>query len=158
MIIEIVKKNFPDALADSHAQHGDETLIVKKEHLLEVMRFLRDDPQTDFNFLIDLTAVDCMHLDKPHRFETVYHLFSLDKKRRLRVKAPVDIEDCVIDSIVSVWKAADWMEREVWDLYGIKFRGHPNLKRILMYEEFEGHPLRKDYPINKRQPLVGPEN
>ena len=81
-----------------------------------------------------------------------------EKPGFVMVEAIVDEKDLAIDSLVSIWPIADWFEREVWDMFGIKFKGHPNLKRILMYEEFKGHPLRKDYPYNKRQPLVGPQN
>jgi NADH-quinone oxidoreductase subunit C len=94
----------------------------------------------------------------PSRFVVVYHFFSLPLKHRLRLEVPVDEEDTEVDSLTSVWAGADWLEREVWDMFGIRFRGHPKLKRILMYEEFVGHPLRKDYAVNKRQPLVGPVN
>ncbi|OLC80999.1 MAG: hypothetical protein AUJ01_02675 [Acidobacteria bacterium 13_1_40CM_3_65_5] len=97
----------------------------------------------------------------PERFAVVYHFFSLPLKHRLRVEVPLgDAEeaDAEVDSLVSLWAGADWLEREVWDMFGIRFRGHPNLKRILLYEEFVGHPLRKDYPVNKRQPLIGPVN
>ena len=95
------------------------------------------------------------------RFVVVYHFFSLPLKHRLRLEVPVEeIEgaDPEVDSLTSLWAGADWLEREVWDMFGIRFRGHPNLKRILMYEEFVGHPLRKDYAVNKRQPLIGPVN
>lgn len=92
------------------------------------------------------------------RFEVVYHFFSLSLKHRLRVKVPVEESDCEVDSLTSLWAGADWFEREAWDMFGIRFRGHPNLKRILMYAEFQGHPLRKDYPVSKRQPLIGPVN
>ncbi len=100
----------------------------------------------------------------PERFLVVYHFFSLPLKHRLRVEVPVEeveeveAADPEVDSLTSLWAGADWLEREVWDMFGIRFRGHPNLKRILMYEEFVGHPLRKDYPVNKRQPLIGPVN
>ena len=97
----------------------------------------------------------------PARFVVVYHLFSLPLKHRLRVEVPVEVgeeADAQVDSLTSVWASADWLEREVWDMFGIRFRGHPNLKRILLYDEFVGHPLRKDYPVNKRQPLIGPVN
>jgi NADH-quinone oxidoreductase subunit C len=90
------------------------------------------------------------------RFVVVYHFFSLSLKHRLRVEVPVEETDAVVDSLTPLWGGANWLEREVWDMFGIRFRGHPNLKRILMYDEFEGHPLRKDYPVDKRQPLVGP--
>jgi len=95
------------------------------------------------------------------RFVVVYHFFSLALKHRLRLEVPVgEVGEAEpeVDSLTSLWAGADWFEREVWDMFGIRFRGHPNLKRILMYEEFVGHPLRKDYPVNKRQPLIGPLN
>jgi NADH-quinone oxidoreductase subunit C len=92
------------------------------------------------------------------RFVVVYHLFSLSRKHRLRLEVPVEEADAEVDSVSALWAAADWLEREVWDMFGIRFRGHQNLKRILMYDEFVGHPLRKDYPVNKRQPLIGPIN
>jgi NADH-quinone oxidoreductase subunit C len=94
----------------------------------------------------------------PARFVVVYHFFSLPLKHRLRLEVPVEEADPEIDSLSSLWAGADWLEREVWDMFGIRFRGHQNLKRILMYEGFVGHPLRKDYPVNKRQPLIGPVN
>ena len=92
------------------------------------------------------------------RFVVVCHLFSLALKHRLRLEVPVDEADAEVDSLTSVWASADWLEREVWDMFGIRFRGHPNLKRILLYDEFVGHPLRKEYPVNRRQPLIGPVN
>jgi NADH-quinone oxidoreductase subunit C len=94
----------------------------------------------------------------PARFVVVYHFFSLPLKHRLRLEVPVEEADAEVDSLTSLWAGADWLEREVWDMFGIRFRGHQDLKRILMYEEFVGHPLRKDYPVNKRQPLIGPVN
>lgn len=92
------------------------------------------------------------------RFAVVYHFYSTDHKHRLRLVVPVEESEAELDSLTPLWSAADWLEREVWDMYGIRFSGHPNLKRILMYEEFEGYPLRKDYPVDKRQPLIGPVN
>ncbi|HEY7699691.1 MAG TPA: NADH-quinone oxidoreductase subunit C [Vicinamibacteria bacterium] len=92
------------------------------------------------------------------RFAVVYHFFSLPLKHRVRVVVPVEENDPEVDTLTSLWGSANWLEREVWDMFGIRFRGHPNLKRILMYEEFEGHALRKDYPVKKRQPLIGPVN
>jgi len=92
------------------------------------------------------------------RFEVVYHFFSLPLNRRIRLKVPVEESAAEVDSLTPLWASANWFEREIWDMFGIRFRGHPDLKRILMYAEFEGHPLRKDYPINKRQPLIGPVN
>ena len=92
------------------------------------------------------------------RFAVVYHFYSLKYKHRARLVVPVEESEAELDSLTALWAGANWLEREVWDMFGIRFQGHPDLKRILMYEEFEGHPLRKDYPVNKRQPLIGPVN
>ena len=91
-----------------------------------------------------------------YRFEVIYHLYSSPHTHRLRLKVPLTAADPVMDSVTGVWTAANWFEREVWDMFGVTFTGHPNLRRILMYEEFKGHALRKDYPVSKRQPLIGP--
>ncbi len=146
----------PDAVRDTHARLGDATALVDASRIAEVLRFLRDTKGLEFDMLVDLTAVD--YLGETPRFEVVYHLLSLAHNQRVRIKARVEEASPEIDSVIPVWPAANWMEREVWDLYGIRFRGHPDLRRILLYEEFEGHPLRKDYPKEKRQPLVGPRN
>ena len=92
------------------------------------------------------------------RFDVVYHFYSTVRNHRVRVRVPIPAEDPVIVSLTALWASANWFEREVWDMFGIRFTGHPNLKRILLYESFVGHPLRKDYPVNKRQPLIGPLN
>jgi NADH-quinone oxidoreductase subunit C len=144
------------ALRDTHARLGDATAVVERERLAEVMRFLRDDPELAFDMLTDLTCVDW--LGQEPRFEMVYHLYSLAKNHRLRVKARVPESPCQIDTLTPLWASANWMEREVWDMYGVRFAGHPDLRRLLLYEEFQGHPLRKDYPKERRQPLVGPNN
>ena len=154
--LEKLSRQFPRSVIETHTYRGDATAIVRKEEILAICTFLRDDPELAYNFMMDLTAVD--YMGKEPRFEVVYHLYSLSKNQRVRIKAQVSEADCAIDSIVSVWVAADWFEREAFDLYGIVFKGHPNLKRILLYEGFEGHPLRKDYPVKKRQPLIGPLN
>ena len=155
--IDKVKSRYANSIIDCHDFRGDQTITVKKGIELELFKFLRDDPDLDFKFLMDLTAVDYLNR-KDARFEIVYHLYSLNHNARLRIKIPVNEDDCALGSVSSIWKTANWYEREVWDLYGIKFNGHPDLRRILLYEEFKGHPLRKDYPINKRQPLIGPLN
>ena len=144
-----------DVLA-THAQHGDATAIIDPDCLLDVLEFLRDDSGCEFEMLTDLTAVD--HLGEEPRFEVVYHLKSPKLGHRLRLKARVSESVPVISSAVALFASANWMEREVFDLYGVRFEGHPRLERILLYDEFEGHPLRKDYPKEKRQPLVGPRN
>jgi len=155
--IDRINSKYKGVILDSHDFRGDQTITVQQNILIELFKFLRDDPELDFKFLMDLTAVDYLNR-KDSRFEVVYHFYSLKHNDRLRVKVPVSEDDCTIDSVSSLWKTANWYEREVWDLYGIKFNGHPDMRRILLYEEFKGHPLRKDYPINKRQPLIGPLN
>ena len=144
------------AVLETHAQCGDATAVVERARSGEILNFLRDDPQLRFDLLVDLTAVD--YYPDPRRFEVVYHLFSTEKRHRVRIKVRVPEDDPQVDSAVGIWPAANWMEREVWDLYGIRFEGHGDLRRILLYEEFDGHPLRKDYPKEKRQPLIGPRN
>jgi NADH-quinone oxidoreductase subunit C len=106
-----------------------------------------------FNFLSDVTAVDYWKQKEP-RFEVVYHLYSLDRGHRLRLRVPVPENDPTVESLTPLWKGANFLEREVWDLFGIRFIGHPDLRRILLYDEFQGHPLRKDYPVNLWQPRV----
>jgi NADH-quinone oxidoreductase subunit C len=109
---------------------------------------------------MDLTAVDYLKYpgreDGP-RFEVVYHLFSVGHNHRLRIKVRVDEDDAQVPTAVDLWPIANWLEREVWDMFGVRFAGHPDPRRLLMYEEFVGHALRKDYPINRRQPLIGPK-
>lgn len=156
LALEKLQTRFGPAVLETHSEHGDDTAVVDRGVILDVVRFLRDDPDLQFNMLIDLFGVDCLGRHRDHRFEVVYHFYSLgQKKHRVRIKCPLDADDPTIDSIVSIWPGADWYERECWDMFGVRFRGHPNLRRILMYEEFQGHPLRKDYPYNKRQPLIG---
>jgi len=188
-LIESVRNRFPDAVSSSHTYRDDATVILRRDFLLEVARFLKADPALQMNFLTDITAVDYSAFGKrptpaffassgvavspsseipdespwpgppgESRFAVVYHFFSLVHKHRLRLVIPVDEAVAEVDSLTSLWSGANWLEREVWDMFGIRFRGHPNLKRILMYEGFEGHPLRKDYPVKKRQPLIGPVN
>ena len=188
-LIELVSKHFSQAILSSHAYRGDATVVLKRDYLFKVARFLKEEPATQMNFLMDLTAVDFSTFGKkpdtaffassgvavspkPNipdedpwpgppekaRFTVVYHFYSLKHKHRLRLVVPLEEADAELDSLTSLWAGADWLEREVWDMFGIRFNGHPNLKRILMYEEFKGHPLRKDYPVKKRQPLIGPVN
>jgi NADH-quinone oxidoreductase subunit C len=146
----------PDAVLGTHAHRGDATALVAAERLPEVLALLRDDPDLAFEMLSDVTCVD--HLGEDPRFELVYHLYSVAKNHRVRLKARVPEAAPEAPSAVPLYPSADWLEREVYDLYGIRFRGHPDLRRLLLYDGFEGHPLRKDYPKEKRQPLVGPRN
>ncbi len=146
----------PDVVLETHAHLGDATAVVDCDQLNQVLRFLREDPDLAFEMLMDLTCVD--YLGREPRFEMVYHLFSVAKRHRVRIKARVSEQSAEIDSVVEIYPSANWMEREVWDLYGVRFRNHPELRRLMLYEEFVGHPLRKDYEKEKRQPLVGPRN
>ena len=153
-----LQERFPGAVIETHAHCGDETAVIQRESLLEIARFLKTDPAFQMNVLMDETAVDGLGMNWKPRFEVVYHFYSLPLNHRLRLKVRVEEIDLILPSLVGLWPIANWFEREIWDMFGIRFEGHPDLKRILLYEEFVGHPLRKDYPINKRQPLIGPKN
>ena len=146
-------QQFGSAILAQHTAHGDDTLVVMREAWREMMRFLRDDPDLRYNFLMDLTAVDYLTMGRTPRYEVVAHLYSLPHNQRVRLKAPVTNDDPRIDSLMPVWEGANWFEREAYDMFGITFEGHPDLRRILLYQGFEGHPLRKDYPQDKEQPL-----
>ena len=115
------------------------------------MEFLKNRP-CEFKMLLDLTCVD--YLKSKGCFEMVYHLFSISSNNRIRIKTEVSKNELDIDSLSNLWKNANWLEREVFDMFGINFTGHPDMRRLFMYEGFEGHPLRKDYPLRKRQPKI----
>jgi NADH-quinone oxidoreductase subunit C/D len=148
-----LQQRFPQAIVAQHAAHGDETVTVTREAWRQVAQLLRDDPACRYNFLMDLTAVDYLTMGRTPRYEIVAHLYSLSHNQRLRLKAPVPESDLRLDSLIPVWEGANWFEREIYDMFGFAFDGHPDLRRILLYEGFEGHPLRKDYPQDKEQPL-----
>jgi len=150
----MLKQEFPGDVTGFHAHRDDETVVIERDALEAVCRFLRDDTRCSFEIMMDLTAVDRLEMNETPRFEMVYHFKSLTHARRLRLKVRLAEDDCKIASIHHLWKAVDWYERECFDMFGIVFEGHPDLRRILMYDEFEGHPLRKDYPIDKQQPLM----
>jgi NADH-quinone oxidoreductase subunit C len=152
MLIDTLKQRFTAELIAAESSLGDQVITVSREAAPGVLRALRDEPDFDFNVLIDLTAVDW--LGREPRFEVVYQLKSLARNHRLRVKVPVPGDDAWVASAVELWNSADWLERECYDMFGIDFRGHPDLRRILLYDSFVGHPLRKDYPVDRRQPIV----
>jgi len=131
----------------SEASTAELRLTVDAAQAIPLLDRLRDDPETSMHRLVDLTAID--RGEQHMRFEIVYRLHSPSLNQRMRVHVPMEATDPVVDSAVGIWPAADWFEREVFDLFGIRFRGHPDLRRILLEAEFEGAPLRKDYP---RQP------
>lgn len=158
-LAEQVKAKFPNLVLETGVNRGYATVTVKKDGIRAMAETLKNTAGLEFNMLMDVTAVDYLFWEeKECRFEVIYNLYSLKHKHRLFVKALVPEMEPTIDSVTPVWPAANWYEREVWDMFGISFKGHPNLKRILMYEEFQGHPLRKDYVYNRRQPLIGPMN
>jgi NADH-quinone oxidoreductase subunit C len=175
-LIELVREKFPEAAGSSH--RGDEVINVRREQLVEIVGFLRNDPAADMKLLRDIVGVDLLTYrsemtgggalasnevpayamqNKPAvepRFYVAYNLYSITRKHSLRVRVDLRSDDVKVPSITSLYKTADWWERYVYDMFGVEFTGHPNLKRLLMYPEFQGHPLRKDYPVRKRQPLV----
>ncbi|MGQ9629115.1 MAG: NADH-quinone oxidoreductase subunit C [bacterium] len=144
-----IKGTFPDILLGSEIFRGELTVIVKNQNVEDFFRFLRDDDGLAFNFLVDITAVDYLEWPEgfPTRFAVVYHLLSWKTEDRLRVKVAVEEDNPVVPTIVPLWSAANWLEREVYDMFGIRFEGHPDLRRILMWDSFKDHPLRKDYPL-----------
>jgi NADH-quinone oxidoreductase subunit C len=154
-LVALLKQSFPSAVLETHSQHGDDTVVVDPGQWHELAAFLKSSPAADMSMLMDLTAVDFPHRDP--RFEVVAHFYSLSKAHRLRMKARIGDpagKHVHIASLADLWASANWMEREAWDLFGVVFDGHTDLRRILLYPEFEGHPLRKDYDAHKIQPLV----
>jgi NADH-quinone oxidoreductase subunit C len=152
-VLDRLKAQFTGGeILETGSQHGDEWVRVRRDAWVAVATFLRDDPATKMEMFTDLTVVDRFATEP--RFDVVVHLYSVSLKQRVRLYGGVPEEDPTIETLVPVWAGANWFEREAYDLYGVRFKGHPDLRRILMYPEFVGHPLRKDYPKEKRQPLV----
>jgi len=135
----------PGAVEAAKFDREELTIVVKRAAIREVCAILRDDGELQFNFLADVTCVD-WHPNEP-RFEVVYHLLSIPRHQRLRLKVRLSGDDPSLESVTSVWPSANFFEREVYDLFGVRFAGHPNLRRIMMPEDWEGYPLRKDYPV-----------
>ncbi|HEX4381827.1 MAG TPA: NADH-quinone oxidoreductase subunit C [Myxococcales bacterium] len=176
-LVDLLREKFPDAVLSSASHRGDEVVAVTREKLVEVIAFLRND-KPDLKLLRDIVAVDMLtyktemtgggsissnevsaysiaHKGTPEpRYYVAYNLYSINKKHSLRIRVDLKSTDLKIPSITSLYKTSDWWERYLFDMFGIVFEGHPNLQRLLMYPEFVGHPLRKDYPVRKRQPLV----
>jgi NADH-quinone oxidoreductase subunit C len=151
--IQKLKQRFPDAVTETYVgKGGDDVALVRRERIEEVCRFLKEDPELRFDMAPYITAVD--YLGSDPRFDLVYQLYSTVHNHRIRLRVGVPEGDPTVRSVTPVWKGANWYERYCWDMYGIRFEGHPDHRRLYMYEEFEGHPLRKDYPLRGRQPLV----
>ena len=143
-----IQAQFPEHLIDAREAFGELTLQLRREGIAEVCRFLRDDPDLDFDHLTDICSVD--YPEDEERFEVVYHFYSIRKRHRIRVKARLPEEDCTIDSLTGLWRGANFLEREVYDMMGIRFNHHPDLRRILLTDDFDGYPLRKDFPTEGR--------
>ncbi len=147
MVIEQIATEIPGAITDRHEFRGDQTVVVAREQFLAVVNLLHRE---GFQFLVDISAVDW--LERQPRFDVVYHWLNLASQERLRLKVPV-AEGEAMPSLTGLFKTADWFEREVFDLFGISFQGHPNLKRLLLWDDFQGHALRKDFPLDGGDPF-----
>jgi NADH-quinone oxidoreductase subunit C len=165
-VLDALTAKHGSAVVRTGSAHGDEIAWIKRDNLVEVARWLRDDPTMAFDSPVFVTAIDWLDWhpagrppseawseDKP-RFTVCYQLRSLAHKHRIRLEIELPEHDPRLPSLAELWPAFNWQERETFDMYGIRFDGHPDLRRIYMYEEFVGYPLRKDYPKEKRQPLV----
>jgi NADH-quinone oxidoreductase subunit C len=154
--LDRVSAQFPEAVAERYVDRaGGAWAVIHPQHLRQVAAFLKSEPDLEFKLFLSADGVDRLHLaESDPRFEVVYFLYSLKRHEHVRLKVRVTEANPVLPSLVPVFRGANWWERFVWDFYGIRFEGHPDLRRILMYEEFQGHPLRKDYAMRDRQPLI----
>lgn len=143
-LAETLKLSLPDDIVDAAVADGDLTITVQRPSIVKVLKFLRDDANCQFSQLVDLCGVDFP--EREERFEVVYHLLSMNQNLRARLKVSAS-EDTPVPSVASVFSCADWFEREVWDMYGVFFSNHPDLRRILTDYGFDGHPQRKDFPL-----------
>lgn len=144
-IVDRIKAKLPESVLGSEEFRNDLTILVRKDDIVRVAEFVKSDPDLLFDLVIDVCGVDLYQPEQ--RFEVVYNLYSLNMKRYLRLKVRVGEDNPVVPTVTSVWPGANWHERETWDMFGIKFAGHPDLRRIYMPEEFEHYPLRKDFPL-----------
>jgi NADH-quinone oxidoreductase subunit C len=143
--VEVLRAWSANAIEEVIEFRGETTLVIPRKVLLQVAARCREDVKLQFNLLTDATCVDRFPLEP--RFELQYHLVSIPKKNKLRLRVKLSGDDPVVDSLVPVWPGANWLEREIFDLMGIRFAGHPDLRRILLPDDWEGHPLRKDFPV-----------
>jgi len=146
-----VRQLYSDKIREAFTLHGDDILVTDRESFLSLVHSLKGKP-LNYIMLLDLTAVD--YLAERSTVEMVYTLYSLDRNHRLRIKVPLPAAELSIASLTALWKNANWLEREVFDMFGVRFEGHPDLRHLFLYDEFQGHPLRKDYPLRRRQPIM----
>ena len=149
VVVERLKAWNAQAVAQVIEYRGETTIVVPRELLRTAAQQCRDNPELAFNMLSDVTCVDRFPIEP--RFELNYQLVSLDRRARVRLRTSVSTDQPIVDSMVPVWGGANWLEREVFDLFGIQFNGHPDLRRILLPEEFEGFPLRRDFPVEGKR-------
>lgn len=145
-IVNTLQDIFKGEIKEISEFNGQVSVIVARERIIEIIRYLHDSPELDFDHLQDICGVDYMN-KKPIRFEVVYQLFSITQEHSIRIRAEVPEEDPSIETLSNIWEGAGWHERECYDMFGIIFKGHKDLRRILMPEDWNGHPLRKDYPL-----------
>jgi NADH-quinone oxidoreductase subunit C len=148
-----LQEQFGEAVLEVIHDRGEVTVVVAREALRAICRFLRDEPDLRFDFLSDICGVDYLTLGRRPRFAVVYHLYSLTHHHLLRLRVPVEESDPVVPSVADIWPGANFPERETYDMFGIRFEGHPNLTRILMPEDWVGYPLRKDFPLMEEEIL-----
>jgi NADH-quinone oxidoreductase subunit C len=153
--LDKISERFPQAFHERYVDRAtDEWAVIQPGSIRDVLAHLKDSPELDFKLFGSMDAVDRLHLNNPKpRFEVVYFLYSIKRSEHVRLKVRVD-EGEEIPSATPIFQGANWWERLIFDFYGVRFSGHPDLRRILLYEEFKGHPLRKDYPMRQRQPLI----
>lgn len=155
LLLDRLKAQFGDKVLETSSFRGDEVALLDKSVWKAAATFLRDDPRCACDYFVDLSVVDFPDEDEEKgRFSVYLIVYSTTKKHRVRIKTRLFEGNPEVDSVADVYVGANWGEREAFDMFGVKFAGHPDLRRILMYEEFVGYPLRKDYPANKTQPLV----
>ena len=145
VVIERLRAWSPEAISEIIEYRGETTVVLPRNLLREAAFRCRDDKQLQFNLLSDATCVDRYPVEP--RFELNYHLVSIPNRKRVRLRVPLSGDDPVVDSLVPVWPGANWLEREIFDLFGVRFTDHPDLRRILLPEDWEGYPLRKDFPV-----------
>ncbi len=147
--LRLVQAQFGGDVVSSRLFRGEKTITVKKQNIVAICTLLRDNAETNYNYLSDMTCIDRLEFmaDDEPRFEVLYNLYSMRTFQRLRIKAQVDEDDSVIDTVESVWPCANWLEREIYDMFGLSFNNHSDQRRILMPDDWVGHPLRKDFPL-----------
>ncbi len=159
MILEKLQEKFGSEILETSGslEKSNLVVIIRKDRTHEILKFLKEDASLSFEMLVDLCGVDYLKKSEKPRFEVVYHLYSLIRNHRLRLRVKIPEEDAKLKTATDLWRSADWAERETREMFGIDFEGHANPKKLLLFEGFEGYPLRKDYPMAKRQKIPVPE-